>query len=180
MARTPPAVSERYLRWYANEYLKRYFTTRHHLAWLLKRRSQLCIRANGGDLAEAVAWIDKILDDLERMGALNDALFVNAKVRSLLRKGNSEALIRQKLGGLGVGGDSIKAIFSEIQEESGDPHFQAALNFARKRRIGPFRLDKREEHRESDLAKLGRHGFRYDLAKRILALEPDELDDPPF
>ena len=45
----------------------------------------------------------------------------------------------------------------------------AANIYARKRRLGPYRLDeKRKERRNRDLASLARAGFRYDDAKNVI------------
>ena len=50
----------------------------------------------------------------------------------------------------------------------------AALAFARRRRLGPFRTTaSRAEHREKDLAKLARQGFAYETARRII-----DADEP--
>jgi len=55
----------------------------------------------------------------------------------------------------------------------------AAIAFARRRRIGPFRLDAaRDASRERDLAALGRAGFGYELARRVIEAESvEELED---
>ena len=39
------------------------------------------------------------------------------------------------------------------------------MAFARRRRLGPFRTAKWVEHRDKDLAALGRVGFSYQMAK---------------
>ncbi|MGY8803890.1 MAG: regulatory protein RecX, partial [bacterium] len=45
--------------------------------------------------------------------------------------------------------------------------------YARRRRLGQFRLDPdvREERRQRDLAALGRSGFSYGIASRIIEAE---------
>ncbi len=51
---------------------------------------------------------------------------------------------------------------------------QAAWAYAKRRRIGPYRLEeKRADNRERDLASLARQGFSFGLARRIV--EADEV-----
>ena len=56
-----------------------------------------------------------------------------------------------------------------IAEQDFDP-FESALKLARKRRIGPFSASEkvRKERRSKDLAILGRAGFDYDVAVKVL------------
>ena len=56
--------------------------------------------------------------------------------------------------------------------------FRAAVNLARRRRLGPFRrAGERAAMRGKDLAALARAGFSYPIAKRILdAATPEELE----
>ena len=52
------------------------------------------------------------------------------------------------------------------------------MAFARRRRLGPFRTAGRAEHRDKDLAALGRVGFSYQMAKRVVdAEDPDNIED---
>ncbi|MCH8002677.1 MAG: RecX family transcriptional regulator, partial [Proteobacteria bacterium] len=45
----------------------------------------------------------------------------------------------------------------------------AALAYARRRRLGPYRSPQaRAAMREKDLAALGRRGFGYELARRVI------------
>ncbi|MBE7202875.1 MAG: RecX family transcriptional regulator, partial [Parafilimonas terrae] len=53
-----------------------------------------------------------------------------------------------------------------------DSEEAAAWAYARRRRLGPYRLpDKRADYRERDLASLARQGFPYGLARRIVEAE---------
>ncbi len=48
------------------------------------------------------------------------------------------------------------------------------MAYARKRRLGPYgNPGAREDRREKDLAALGRKGFGYDMARRVI--ETDDL-----
>ena len=88
------------------------------------------------------------------------AAAVEALIAGLLAKGVEGALIDQALAGL--------------REEAAEPELAAALAYARRRRLGPYRSPAaRAGLREKDLAALGRQGFGYDLARRVI--ETDDL-----
>jgi regulatory protein len=55
---------------------------------------------------------------------------------------------------------------------------QAAVAFARRRRLGPFRVKDREEKKARDLASMARAGFAYALARKVIeSTDPDALDE---
>ena len=52
------------------------------------------------------------------------------------------------------------------------------MAFARRRRLGPFRMKDREEKKSRDLASMARAGFAYDLALKVIeSTDPDALDE---
>lgn len=69
------------------------------------------------------------------MGYLDDARYAEAKISAYLAAGKPERWIRQKMKQKGVEDEVTEEILSaaEIDEE------KAAENFARKKKIGPFR-----------------------------------------
>ena len=69
---------------------------------------------------------------------------------------------------------AIDRALAGLAEEAAEPELAAALAYARRRRLGPYRgPDTRMDRREKDLAALGRKGFGYDLARRVI--ETDDL-----
>ena len=57
---------------------------------------------------------------------------------------------------------------SRARDEPG-AELEAALTYARKRRLGPHRdAAKRAEYRQKDLASLARQGFSFDIARKVL------------
>jgi regulatory protein len=63
-------------------------------------------------------------------------------------------------------------------EVEGDMDLAAAKALARRRRLGPWRATGRAEHRDRDLAVLGRAGFPYAIARRVVdAPSPDEIEE---
>ena len=68
------------------------------------------------------------------------------------------------------------SLFSDLHQTQPDLEMAAALAFARRRRLGPFRTTaSRAEHREKDLAKLARQGFAYETARRIIDREDGDV-----
>ena len=179
MSRTPPKpparITDRYLRWMTDRYLSRYTTTRSHLRRLMLQRVQRSAAHHGDDLEPLTELVDGELDRLERLGLINDGLFARDRARALHRRGNSARAIRAKLGAKGLRGEVVDDALAALAEEHEDPEWVAACKWARKRRIGPWsRSPVDRELKQKQLARFGRAGFGYDVARRVL-----ELEDPP-
>ncbi|MCA9558512.1 MAG: RecX family transcriptional regulator, partial [Myxococcales bacterium] len=72
----------------------------------------------------------------------------------------------------GLPADLIDAALEAADAEVEDPDLAAAARYARRRRLGPFRpAEARAERREKDLAALGRAGFSYAIARRVIDAE---------
>ncbi|HZH03821.1 MAG TPA: RecX family transcriptional regulator, partial [Myxococcaceae bacterium] len=88
----------------------------------------------------------------------------------LLRRGRSVRQIQMRLRARGVSAEEVAAGIAEVTEASaGSPDAAAALAFARRKRLGPFRRAPADEQRRAkELASLARAGFSYGLAKRVV------------
>lgn len=161
-------------------YLERYATSAENLRRVLMRRVDGSVRAHGTDRGEGGGYVDAIIQRFLRAGLLDDMAFATARAASLHRRGVSTRGIRMKLSQKGVREEDIEnalaALNDELDLESReDTDLQAAMNYAKRRRIGPFRREGRDENRDRDLAALGRQGFSYDTAKKVLDQEQDPL-----
>ena len=65
----------------------------------------------------------------------------------------------------------IEEMLSELRDTHANLDLDAACNYARRRRLGPWRSAGRAERRERDLAALARQGFGYELALRVIDAE---------
>ncbi len=175
----PKKATARYLENAALYHLDRYATSRAHLAQLLMMRVERSARAHDTDREEGAKQVEAILDKLTRNGLLNDRSYAETRARSLHRRGASARGIRADLTAKGVASDLIEPALAGLRESSSDPETEAAIVYARKRRLGPFRHpDQRQEKRERDMAALGRKGFGYELVRRIIDAEsPESLED---
>jgi regulatory protein len=176
--REPRRATAKYLRNAALHYLERYATSSAHLRRRLMVKVARSAAAHGTDAAAGAADVETLIGRLEQMGLLDDEIFARAKARALHRRGNSARAVRAALREKGVAADLIEAALESLKENTGHPELAAALVYARKRRLGPYRApEARAEIREKDMAALGRRGFSYDLARRIVdAADPAELE----
>jgi regulatory protein len=165
-------VSPRYLENAALHYLKRYAATASQLKRVLARRVERSVRVHGGDRSEALRWIDALVDKLVRNGLINDSAYAGMKAQSLRASGRSSRVIAQKLRMKGVSAELVQQKLAEATAELSEE--EAARIWARKKRLGPFRLDaqSREEHRQRDLAALARAGFSFGVARKVVDSEP--------
>lgn len=145
------------------------------------RRVDRAIRAHGGERVEMAAWVDALIARLIASGALNDARYAAARAATLRRKGKAPPRIRAALRAKGVSAENAAvASPDELHPADEDAALAAALAYAKRRRLGPFRPSERlsDDRRErlarwqKDLAAMIRAGFAYDVARRAFATEP--------
>jgi regulatory protein len=175
----PRKLSERYLENSALHYLKRYSATVSGVRRVMMRRINRSLKEHGGDKAQAIGWLDALLEKLVRNGLVNDRAYAETRAHSLRASGRSARVISQKLRLKGVAPELVAQKLAEATEEVSEE--AAARIWARKKRLGPFRRDPstRKDKRMKDLAALARAGFSFATAKRIIdgAAEAPEGDD---
>ncbi len=133
---------------------------------------------------EAEGWIEKIMQKLGNMGLLDDSAYAALKVRSGHRQGKGMRAMRFDLGRRGVGDDEIEDGVRQLAAEEGydtpaDADLVAAIEFVRRRKLGPCRKDeeKRAETRNKDMQALARRGFGLDIIRKVMdARDESELD----
>jgi regulatory protein len=172
--RGPRKATPKYLRNSALYYLERYPSSSAHLRRLLLAKVTRSARAHGTDAEEGAAAVEALIAELLDAGLLDDARYAGERARVLHRRGASARAIRAGLLAKGVEVALIDQALAGLREEAAEPELAAALTYARRRRLGPYRSPTaRAGLREKDLAALGRQGFGYDLARRII--EADDL-----
>jgi regulatory protein len=184
--RRPKAMTERRLENIAAFYLQRFSTTAAHLRRVLMRRIDKSMNparaATGPRRAEMAAWVDRLLARLVRSGAVDDRAFADGLTARLRRLGKGPGIIRARLAGKGVPHEMIRMVLAETAEthDGDDAAFVAALAYARRRGLGPFRdgPDDRDTRRR-ELGALARAGFSLDVARRVLAHGLDDAHVPP-
>ena len=179
-----PAPDAAVLHDAALAYLARYAATELALRRVLQRRIDRWSRIavlDGGDpdlvatqARAARALVRDVVARLVAAGAVNDTVFAETRSRNLLRAGRSRRAVVAHLAAKGVN----KATAHTALPDDPRTELAAALVLTRKRRIGPFRqgaaADPAQRHRE--LSILARAGFPQGVARRALAMDPDEAE----
>ena len=164
----PPLISEQ-LDELALAYVGRFATTRAKLKSYLQRK----IRERGwtGDRPPDVA---AVVERLASLGYVDDAAYALSKSRALTGRGYGVRRVRQSLRAAGVDEEDMRPATEQAAQEA----VEAAIRFARRRRLGPFGDGKSDRSSsQRSLAAMIRAGHSFDLSKAILSLQPgSEVD----
>jgi regulatory protein len=127
--RTPAPIDRARLEALALAYVGRYATTRAKLAQYLDRK----LAQRGWD-GEGSADVASIVERCTELGYVDDAAFAAARGASLARRGYGARRVAQSLRAAGVDADDA----APVEQAARDDALQAAIAYARRRRIGPF------------------------------------------
>jgi regulatory protein len=145
-------------------YVARFATSRAKLASYLARKLKERGWAGAGEPP-----VEALVAKAASLGFVDDAAFAMSKARSLTARGYGERRVGQALHAAGVGESDGEAARGQARVAA----VEAALHFARRRRLGPFATAAlAPEARERALSAMIRAGHGFRLAKAILALEP--------
>ena len=164
----PPLTAEK-LEELALNYVGRFATSRSKLVGYLHRK----LRERGwqGDREPPV---EDLAERLVKLGYIDDRAFALSKARSLTGRGYGERRVRQALTIAGIDEEQGADARQLAEEEA----VAAALKFASRRSIGPYRSAKpTPQERERAIAAMIRAGHRFGLAKAITDLNPGENPD---
>lgn len=157
----------------ALRYVERFATTRGKLAAYLTRK----IRERGfegtpPDPAE-------IAERFAELGYVNDRLYAESKAAAMARRGLGARRVEEALRHAGVQAEDAEAIAPQVHACVG----QSAIDFARRKRIGPFAAEPADRERiAKQVAAMVRAGHSPALAWKLARMEPGEdtsflLDD---
>ena len=165
----PKKATPEYLEKAALHYLERYASSRANLKRVLMGKVERSARFHGTDRDDGARAVEALLDRLANAGYLDDAAYARGRAISLHRAGHGAQAIRMKLRQKGVDDDTAWTALEALEEEAEAPELAAALRYARKRRLGPYRTPAtREANAERDMAALARKGFSLDLARQVV------------
>jgi regulatory protein len=162
-------------------YLQRFAASAETLRRVLRRRVERSVRLHGTDRAEGNAMADAVVARMAAAGLVDDRAFAHARAGRLHGRGASARLIAAHLQARGIAAALVDDALAGLDEAAGGEEnraLQAAISFARRRRLGPFRPPaQRAAMRQKDLAALARAGFSYAIAKRLLdGKTPEEAE----
>ena len=163
--RPRPPLDEGKLKELGLAYVARFATSRGKLSDYLRRK--LYERGWGGAGEPPVV---AIVEWAVEAGFIDDRAFALSKAQSLGGRGYGERRVGQALHAARIAEEDGAAALTHAR----DTAEEAALHFARRKRIGPFAIAP-SDRKESDkaLAAMIRAGHSFELAKRIVSLPPD-------
>lgn len=165
------------LRRSALAYCQRYAASEAHLARVLERKLSRWRRSGGedppGDNASDARLIADVVATCRRLGLVDDRAFAETKVSSGRRRGMSTARLTQGLLAQGVDRETVAEVLAADEVDDR----RAALLFARRKRLGPWRTADRDDADRRDLAALCRNGHSLPIARWVVALDREAAED---
>ena len=175
--RPPRKITAQSIDAAALAYLHRFATSAENLRAVLMRRVRRAALAHDDDPAIGAKWVDLLVERYLRAGLLDDSIYAAARAAAMHRRGASARAIRAWLAAKGVAAADIECALERLDAQAGNSGLRGAYNYARRRRLGPWRSTDRAARRDRDLAALARQGHGYDHARIVIdAQDPDELD----
>ena len=153
----------------AVRYVERFQTTRARLLRLLQQK----LRQRGWEEGLPPPDMEAIADRMVELGYVNDATFAEARVRGLSRRGMGAGRVKQDLAAYGVDRDVVTEALSDHDS------WAAALDFARRKRLGPFGAGVADQKmRAKQMGAMARAGHSFDMARRVVdAGSVEELEE---
>ena len=168
--RPRPPLDASSLKELALAYVARFATSRAKLGAYLSRKVRERGWAGDGDPP-----IDELVTKAAAAGFVDNSAFALSKARSLTARGYGSRRVRQALLAAGIEEADGEAARAHARGDA----VQAALHFARRRRLGPFATEKADlTAQQKALAAMVRAGHDFDLSKVIITLEPGAPFDP--
>lgn len=167
----PPPLDQARFDALALHYVGRFASSKARLARYLDRK----LRERGWD-GEQPADIAAIVERMAALGYVDDAIFAEARARSLSRAGYGRRRVALALAADRIADDDRVEADRIVHDEKA----ASALRFARRRRLGPHAVTPITDPaaRQKALGAFLRAGHDLQLARRILALGPGEtLED---
>lgn len=171
--RPRPPLDSPALRALALHYVGRYATTQGKLKHYLQRK----IGERGWVENGSYPQIDSLVAEFAERGYVDDAGFAEAKTHSMLRRGYGTARVKASLRQSGVATELV----NEVTQVNPDSARDAALAFARRRRLGPFGAPAVDHKaREKAIAAFIRAGHSYEIAREIVESVAESSDSADF
>jgi len=170
--RPPVPLDADALQRLALNYAGRYATTRAKLRSYLSRK----LRERGWDGPGAPA-IEALVERMSTLGYVDDRAFADARGAALTRRGYGTRRVADALRAAGIGEEDARAAHGAALSSAWD----AALAFARRRRIGPFAAERVDPgpQRERQFGALIRAGHSFEIARILVESAPGEIPEDP-
>lgn len=179
----PKKITESYLHNSGLYYLQRFAASSGQFREVMLRKvRKSCRHHSDQNFDDCSKLLDALIVKFQDSGLLNDESYTRGVVNSLRRQGKSRRAIMVKLKTKGVGNELIDEKLEEFEqnraEGDGNAELTAAVIFARRKKLGPFRKDEPEENtHEKALSVMARAGFSYDIAQNVLKMNAQQAED---
>ena len=147
---------------YAIYYLSKYSSSKKNLEYILKKKIRR-ISDEKKIRFQLYKDIKIIIDKLEQLNLINDTIYAESKIHTLLNQVKSKNYIKQYLIRKGVRSEVAAEQISLFYEKNQNLEKENALKFAKKRNL----INDKKDY-EKKLAKMARAGFSYEISKEIL------------
>lgn len=179
--RPPKKITETYLHNSGLYYLQRFAASSNHFRQVMMRKvKKSCHYHKDQDYQHCSELVDALVQKFVEAGLLDDEAYTKGVVNSLRRSGKSRRAVMTKLKVKGLPDHMVSRILNDhdtdIAETPEEAERNAALIFARKKRLGPFARDKETPH-EKALATMARAGFSYDTCRFIIEMDSEDAQD---
>lgn len=172
-ARALRPITPEYLEKAALHYLQRYASSTENLRQVLLRRLR---RRKLEREQEYLEMIDGVVGKIVKSNLLDDRNFAWHRIKSLSQAGKSWRKIQASLQQKGVASEDIDAAREKLLADEPDMEWQAALKFARRKKIGPFRKNSSAtpELRQREMQQMAAGGFSYATARQVMEYKEEE------
>ena len=159
-------------------YLGRYSASRVRLEGFVSRLLERS-RRRGVEVLVDDSYCAGLIAECVARGFVDDRAFAVGRLRRWYRGGRSLQAMEAGLRSEGLDADVIAGAFGDFYEELGDGsaelvEYATARQYAMKRGLGRWRGSGWRAYRDRDLGRLGRRGFSYEVACRVLGDDPSE------
>lgn len=165
---TSEAEQTAWLKRAAVYYLSQRSSSVENLRQVLLRKAPS--RIPDADAPAIARLVERAVAHCLEYGYVDDLAYAEGKVASGLRRGVSRRRLSQVLASKGV----EDRVISEVSEELDDA--RAAVIYAKRRRIGPWRVKPVENAFMKDVGAFARAGFSSDLAIRLCRMSLEEAE----
>ncbi len=147
---------------YAIYYLSKYSSSKKNLEYILIKKIRR-LTDEKKIRYQLYKEIKIIIDKLEQLKLINDAIYAESKINALLNQVKSKNYIKQYLIRKGVNSVLADKQISLFYEKNQNLEKENALKFAKKRNLLNDNIDYKKK-----LSKMARAGFSYEIVKEIL------------
>jgi regulatory protein len=174
--RSPAILDQAALLRAAMDHLARRSDSVHGLTRALARKIAKAQAKDQCRIDDPTAAIARVIEQISGKGLLSDRRFAESRTLFLTGRGRSRLQIAADLAARGVDRETARTVLAS--RGRGDER-EAAIAYARRRRLGPFRTSQRREKRLNDIAAMQRAGFDLALASAIIDADSAEALNQP-